>query len=65
MIALMADTLSQRGITLADESDMQEDNGELIKLSASPAHDLLDLPATPYTRQSKGERKRNKRNRWR
>ena len=68
LIALLAETLNDRRVELVDQADIPIVDPMLEELSSMPVRDLrnpsLHFSPTPYTRQSKGERKRNKRNRW-
>ena len=68
LIALMAEKLNGHRIELVDPADIPIADPMLEELARMPVRDLADpsiyCRPTPYTRQSKGERKRNKRNRW-
>lgn len=68
LIALLAEKLNDHRVEFIDEADLPIADPMLEELARMPVRDLTDpsrcCRPTPYTRQSKGERKRNKRNRW-
>ena len=72
LVALMVGALREHDVTLIDEKDIAREIDEPgpTEISLYPGHEI-DMPSdarsmlAPHARQSKGERKRNKRNRWR